>query len=123
MDLIEENSTGRYVIHHYTTHSVTIDQTEFHHSLIVTSDKIITDWRPQKLSELTVHDIEALVVLSPDLVLLGAGEKQQFVDYAVLQPLFQKRIGVEVMTVAAACRTFNVVSAENRPVALGLLLG
>jgi uncharacterized protein len=123
MDLIEENFSGRYVIRHYTTHSVTINQTEFHRSVIITNDKIITDWRPQKISELTVHDIESFVVLSPDVVLLGAGEKQQFVDFAVLQPLYKKRIGVEVMTVAAACRTFNVIAAENRPVALGLLLG
>ena len=123
MDLIEEENSGRYVIRHYTTHSVTINQTEFHRSLIVTSDKIITDWRPQTLSELTIHDMETFVVLSPDLVLLGVGEKQQFVDNAVLQPLFKKRIGVEVMTVAAACRTFTVIAAENRPVALGLLLG
>lgn len=123
MDLIEEKNSGRYVIRHYTTHSVTINDAEFFHSIIVTGDKIITDWRPQKISELTVHDMETFVVLSPDLVLLGAGEKQQFVDYAVLQPLFQKRIGVEVMTIAAACRTFNVIAAENRPVALGLLLG
>lgn len=123
MILVEEKNAGRYAIRRYTTHSVTINDTVYHRSVIVTSNELITDWRPQKLSELTIYDMEQFLLLSPEVVLLGVGEKYQFVDFAVLQPLLSKGIGVEVMTIAAASRTFSVIAAENRPVALGLLLG
>jgi len=123
MLLTEENNSGRYVIRHYTTDSVTINQTEYHQSVIVTSNKLITDWRVKKLHDLTIYDMEQFLLLSPEVVLLGTNEKTRFVDFAVLQPLLKKRVGVEVMTIAAACRTFSVIVAENRPVALGLLLG
>jgi uncharacterized protein len=47
---------------------------------------------------------------------VGTGEKQVFLAASVLAPLTSKRIGVECMTLGAACRTFNLLSAEGRKV-------
>jgi len=38
------------------------------------------------------------------------------------QPLFERRIGIETMDTQAACRTYNILAAEGRHVALALLL-
>ena len=41
---------------------------------------------------------------------------------AWLAPLTAKRIGVETMGTPAACRTYNVLSQEGRPVLAALLV-
>ena len=41
---------------------------------------------------------------------------------AWLAPLMQRRIGLETMDSAAACRTYNFLLGEDRRVALALLL-
>ncbi|MDE2297458.1 MAG: Mth938-like domain-containing protein, partial [Burkholderiales bacterium] len=40
---------------------------------------------------------------------------------ALLAPLMSRRIGVETMDTAAACRTYNVLLAEGRSVVAALL--
>ena len=47
-------------------------------SCIVTADTLITEWEPQSFAELETAHLEALLVLSPELVLLGTGPTQQF---------------------------------------------
>jgi uncharacterized protein len=39
----------------------------------------------------------------------------------LLRPLIEARIGYEVMDVAAACRTYNLLTSEGRKVAAALL--
>jgi uncharacterized protein len=36
--------------------------------------------------------------------------------------MLTKGIGIEVMTTAAACRTYNILAAEDRPVAAALFV-
>lgn len=60
--------------------------------------------------------------LAPEVVLLGTGARQQFPDPVLLGILHAQRIGVEVMDTAAACRTFNVLVTEGRPVAAALIV-
>jgi uncharacterized protein len=40
-----------------------------------------------------------------------------------VRPLIEARLGLEVMDVQAACRTYNILMAEERNVAAALLLG
>ena len=42
---------------------------------------------------------------------------------ALLRNLMSKRIGIETMDTAAACRTYNVLAGESRKVVAALLLG
>ena len=44
-----------------------------------------------------------------------------FPSPALLRPLIEARIGYEVMDVAAACRTYNLLTSEGRKVAAALL--
>lgn len=51
---------------------------------------------------------------SPEVVLIGTGTRQRFFPASLLLPLTSRRIGVETMTLGAACRTFNLLAAEGR---------
>jgi uncharacterized protein len=69
-----------------------------------------------------VRHIEDFVRHAPELVLIGTGDRQVFPQAEILAPLLQRRIGVECMTLAAACRTFNLLASEGRRVIALLLI-
>ncbi len=56
-----------------------------------------------------------------DLLLLGLGERFVVPDAAVLRTLAEWRLSYELMSTAAACRTFNLLLAEGRRVAAALI--
>ncbi len=64
----------------------------------------------------------ALLPARPQVVLLGSGERQRFPPPRLTRALIEARIGVEAMTTAAACRTYNILMAEGRRVLALLLL-
>ena len=72
---------------------------------------------------LTAEQIGQLVPLASEIVLLGTGDRLRFPRPEILRPLMEARIGFEVMDVRAACRTYNILVAEERKVAAALLLG
>lgn len=55
-------------------------------------------------------------------MIFGSGEKLRFAPPALTRSLMAARIGMETMDNRAACRTFNVLSAEGRAVLLALLV-
>ena len=67
-------------------------------------------------------DFERLAARDADIVLLGTGQQLRFPSPDLLQPLIRAQKGLEVMDLPAACRTYNVLMAEGRKVAVGLLL-
>jgi len=56
-----------------------------------------------------------------DFVLVGTGEKMDFVDPTFRTILEDAGIGVEPMASATACRSYNVLVSEGRRVAAVLL--
>ena len=91
-------------------------------SLIVTPEKLITEWPPQSFSDLQTDHLEQLLALDPEIVLLGTGARQHFPPSRLTFPLLSRGVGIEVMDTAAACRTYNFIMAEGRRVAAALLL-
>lgn len=63
---------------------------------------------------LSPETLETIANKAPEVVLIGTGSRQIFLPPATLLPLTRRRIGVECMTLAAACRTFNLLAAEGR---------
>ena len=91
-------------------------------NLVVTADRVVP-WEVATFEALTPTHFEALVALAPEIVLLGTGSQLRFPAAALTAPLVQARIGLGVMDLRAACRTYNVLRAEERRVAAALLFG
>ena len=91
-------------------------------NLIVLPDRIVPGWATAGFDALTREDFAALLEWKPEIVLLGTGPRIRFPHPRLSADLTNARIGVDVMDVQAACRTFNVLAAEGRQVAAALLL-
>lgn len=114
---------GLNVVTGYEPGEVRIGSRRFAGSVMVFADRVIDDWPPRVVAELGTADLQPLLDRGIDVLILGTGERQVFPEPAVFVDLIDNGIGFEVMDNAAACRTYNILLAEERPVALALLLG
>jgi uncharacterized protein len=89
-------------------------------SLVVMADRVEA-WRPDAFERLSTEDFAFLRELKVDIVLLGTGARQRFPHPRLTRALAEAGIGLEVMDVQAACRTYNILVAEERRVAAALL--
>jgi uncharacterized protein len=91
-------------------------------SLIVLPEQLILDWPVASFADLTTASFEQILALKPEVVLLGTGEKHQFLHPKISASLAQNSISLECMTTAAACRTYNILMSEGRVVAAMLII-
>lgn len=103
------------------TFFVAVNDIKYNQTLIVTTDKVVTEHHISQFEALTAEDFSALLNLNPEVVLLGTGEKHRFIHPKLCLSLTEKHIPVECMTTAAACRTFNILASEGRNVLAVLL--
>ena len=100
---------------------VQVNNQRYQSSLIVMAETILP-WSAEAFSVLSENDFEKIRALTPEIVLLGTGPKQRFPHPGLTTALTGAGIGVEVMDLKAACRTYNILAAEERKVAAALLL-
>ena len=89
-------------------------------SVVVLPDRLVA-WQATRFDTLSVEDFAFLQTLGAEIVLLGTGARQRFPHPRLTAPLAAAGIGLEVMDVKAACRTYNILVAEERKVAAALL--
>ena len=56
-----------------------------------------------------------------EILKIGTGNRLRFPPGPLLRPFAPAGIGLEVMDLQAACRTYNILAAEGRKVAAALL--
>ncbi len=122
MRLSLDASDTSNIIHAYGPGYVTINHQDIRQSVIVTPSDIVSDWPPQGFADLAESHFEVIHNLQPEIVLLGTGARQQFPHPRLTHKLLRHGIGVEVMDTSAACRTYNIIMAEGRPVLAALLM-
>jgi uncharacterized protein len=91
-------------------------------SVVIGSRGEKIEWGCDRFNELTPAHFNQLAELGPELVLFGSGQHLRFPQPAWLAGLAQRRIGLETMDTAAACRTYNILAGEGRHVVAALLL-
>jgi uncharacterized protein len=122
MKFAEAGVRGSHLIESYAPGRIQIRGTSYTAGLIVTPDRIITEWGPQQPADLEPSHIAALAQLEPEVILIGTGARQLLPEPKVYAPALSLGIGVEIMDTGAACRTYNILLAEGRKVVAGLLM-
>jgi uncharacterized protein len=118
---LDENS-AHYQIRAYQSGVIQVNDRTFSHSIILTPEKLISSWPPQSIDELKREDLAIIIELRPAILLIGTGHTLHFPDLQIYGDLMNYGIGVEIMNTHAACRTYNVLTAEGRSVAAALIV-
>ena len=101
---------------------VAVNGDRIDHSVIVGSDGQRIAWPAATFEALDASHFSQLADLGVEVVLFGSGSRIRFPSPAWVVPLAARRIGLETMDTAAACRTYNILAQEGRTVAAALLL-
>ncbi|TWI66313.1 uncharacterized protein IP91_02125 [Pseudoduganella lurida] len=122
MKLHSTNTNQYQTVTGYSQGGVEINAQPFDHSLLVLPETPPRPWPVDRFEDLTVEHFETLLAETPDVVILGTGERQRFIHPRLSAPLTSRRIGVECMDTNAACRTYNILMGEGRKVLLALII-
>jgi uncharacterized protein len=91
------------------------------HSVVLGSGGERFEWAAA-YEDLGPEHFATLAAMDVEVVIFGSGPRIRFPRPAWVAPLVAKRIGIETMDTAAACRTYNILAQEGRVVAVALLL-
>ena len=122
MKFQREQAEGRNMFTGYGPGYVEVNRARHAASLVVSGDRLVLDWPATSVDALQPDHLAALLELGPEIVLLGTGETFVFPAPALLAPLRQAGVGVEVMDTPAACRTYNILIGEGRNVVAAVVL-
>jgi uncharacterized protein len=118
MELTPQSATGRQVIERYGAAGFRVSGVVFPGPVLVFPERTMI-W---DAATATLEGLAPVIEIGGvELVLLGLGKRGAPMPTlrAALKPY---GIGVEAMDTGAACRTYNVLIAEDRRVAAALLL-
>jgi uncharacterized protein len=122
MKFEREKADGKNLFTGYGEGYVAVNGARYTSSLVVSGERLVTDWPASSVGGLTADHLAAILELHPEVVLLGSGPRFAFPDPAALAPVYKAGIGVEVMDTPAACRTYNILIGEGRNVVAALVL-
>jgi len=121
LKLHEDPRTSLNTVTAYGPGYIEINAVRFTGSLVFAPEHAARPWSARAFETLAERDFEALLALEPEIVLLGTGSRQRFPRPALYAALTRARIGVEAMDTGAACRTYNILTAEGRRVVAAIL--
>lgn len=122
LDFIEETPPGRLGITGYRSGAFRIGSDWHEGNLLLLPDAVV-GWPFATGAELTLESLAAVRDVEPpaDILLLGLGERAPLLPFALRRELSSLGLSVEAMPTPSACRTFNLLLAEDRRVVAGLV--
>ena len=122
MELAPVIPSGRQVIESYGPRGFRVTGLVYARSILVFPDATL-DWDVAGIATVTAETLRPVIERgSTEILLLGCGARMERVPAALRQALKNSGISLEPMDTGAACRTYNVLLAEDRRVAAALLL-
>ncbi|MGV8942747.1 Mth938-like domain-containing protein [Thermomonas sp.] len=121
MQLNLERPDYRYFLRGADGTSALVNERRLTASFVVSPSMLIEAWPVGDAGSMTPGDLDALLALEPELLVLGTGATQKFPPAVVMATCLQQGIGIEVMTNAAAARTYSVLASEGRRVVAGFV--
>ena len=122
MKFAEDHNSANYKISGYDHESIGINGLAHTHSLVLSPMELLSTWEPVKYDNLLAEHLDAIYAMKPEIIILGTGQKQRFPPPEILRRLGKEQIGYEIMDTQAACRTFNILMAEDRTVVAAMFL-
>ena len=122
MQLQDIEFSGQNLIEAYGDNGFRLTGGRVEGSILLLPDSV-TSLQADLLSDLTLAHFEPVFTADPtiEIMILGTGKKQTFPPIEFRKHFIENNIALEVMDTGAACRTYNILASEDRPVAAGIL--
>lgn len=117
-----ENTSGIHIVQSYDASGVVINESRYTSSLILSPRRITENWPVRYIEEFDESACHGIADHGGEIVLLGTGARYRMVDPRFLAWFARHGMGLEVMDSRAACRTYNILAGEQRPVVAALVI-
>ena len=121
MDLNKHKFHGNFKLSGYEPGKITVNHETYTTSIIISEDKLITNWEPQTINSLSKSHLDIVLALKPEMIILGTGKTHLFIEEDLLVNAFKLDIAVEVMSTHKACMLFPLMLNEQKKVAAALM--
>jgi uncharacterized protein len=122
MEISPQVPAGRHLVETYGDGGFRIGGVAHRGSVLVMPERTLA-WPVARVEDIAFASFAALLPFAADIqvLLLGCGKRIQLVPSALRAELRQVGMVLELMDTGAACRTYNVLAAEDRRVAAALI--
>lgn len=121
MKLHTTPSAGLNLFTAYGDDHVAVNHQKYEKNLVVMPEKLLENWSTATIDTVSEADMQQLLALDVEVILLGTGKRLRFPPPNLMRPFAASGIGLEIMDLQAACRTYNILATEGRKVAAALL--
>ncbi|HTP40372.1 MAG TPA: MTH938/NDUFAF3 family protein [Steroidobacteraceae bacterium] len=121
MKLTLDSDPAINTVRRYSATEVVIGARTLSAPCIVSASTLIADWTVSDVAGMTADQLAPLLALKPQIVLLGSAQGTRPAPAALRRACAARGIALETMDLGAACRTYNVLASESRPVVAGLI--
>jgi len=118
---ISLEAPDQYSVSSYDSKALISNGVTCQHSCILSKQGIITEWPIESIINLQENTLAPMLALQPEIILIGHNALNAAAPIETRLALAGQRIGLEVMSIGAACRTYNVLLSEHRNVVLGII--
>jgi uncharacterized protein len=122
MKFTEHRDSNVFVIKRYKAGEVIINDKKITSSCFLSQHELVENWDCDDIKKLDIEQLSKLYSLKPEVIILGTGETQVFPNPQFFAHCAQQGTGLEVMSNHAACRTYNILTTEDREVVLALIM-
>ncbi len=113
---------GRQVVESYGSGRFRISGAVWTGSVLLRPDAALS-WSVADFRDLTLESLMPLTEGEdiPEILLIGCGNRAEFLPRALREAIRAEGMVADAMDTGAACRTYNVLMAEDRRVAAALI--
>ena len=122
MIIQQDDSETPYKIQRYENGKIWVNDKVYEGSIAIRGHKLINPWFKGLIADLTYEDFKIFEGELPNTIILGTGPTFIIPSMAMLRPFLEKGISVEYMDSKVACYTYTALTAENRDIAVFILL-
>ena len=122
MDITPLVPEGRQIIESYGDDGFSISGERYPGPVIVWPEGV-ADWAVSGIGAAAIETLDAVFAAEPpiEILLIGSGATFEMAPAALRSALGARGVSIESMDTGAACRTYNVLMAEDRRVAAALI--
>ncbi len=122
MDITPAIPEGRQVVHAYGEGRFRIAGTVWEQPVLILPQKTLP-WSVASINDITLESLAPLFEADPavEILLIGCGMRMTLVSPSLRAEIRQRGIMSDLMDTGAACRTYNVLMAEDRRVAAAVI--
>ena len=121
VELSREQPGDKIYVRAVDVNGITIADNTYHSPLILSPNSIYTNWTVNAADGISEETLRPVFEFEPEVVIIGTGKVQHFLDPEIMMLFHHEGIGIEVMSTQAACRTFNILVMEDRNVVAALI--